>query len=376
MADGIALPEEVDQPTPPPDAGWIWCDVIAGRDDAAEVVDLADRFGLDRLAVRDAMVDVDLPKVDDFVNHLLIVLHGLRRDRVATYEVHCFVGQRTLVTIHDQDSRVVDLLWDQVRQQQELATVTVDELAALLADVLTRRLLGVLEAFDDRIEELTAKALRADRDLLEDLAAIRTDLAGVRRIVHPQREVLDELRRSTSSLVGDAGRRRFSDAFDVASRAGAGLDEARAALSETLDAYRGAEARQATEISRVLTIYAAIMLPLSLIAGFFGMNFVNLPWADRRWGWIAATGLMVAVAVISLGMFVSLGWMARPSGRKTGRALGRGLLEATRTPVQLMGAVVEMSTLPLRATGALLTGSEEEDDEAQRVDGDPLHGSE
>ena len=75
------------------------------------------------------------------------------------------------------------------------------------------------------------------------------------------------LRHSTSDLVSDAGRRRFSDVFDVASRLAAGLDEARSALAETLDAYRGAEARQATEVTKVLTVYAAIMLPLSLIAG-------------------------------------------------------------------------------------------------------------
>ena len=181
------------------------------------------------------------------------------------------------------------------------------------------------------------------------------------------------LRRTSSALVGEKGRRRFSDVFDVAGRAGAGLDEARAALSETLDAYRGAEARQATEITRVLTIYAAIMLPLSLVAGFFGMNFVNLPWTGERWGWVAVTGLMLVIAVLSLGMFVSLGWMGRPSGRRTGRALGRGLVEATRTPAHIVGAVVEMSTLPLRATGALLA---DEVEPTVGTDDRPLDGSE
>jgi magnesium transporter len=346
---------------------------VAGEDDVAAVLELTDRFGLDRLAVRDAVVDVDLPKVDDFVQHLLIVFHGLRDDRVGTYEVHCFVGENSLVTIRDRDSPEVETLWSQVGQRPELAAATVDELLALLADVLTRRLLGVLDAFDDRIEDLTARALRADRAVLEDLTAVRTDLAGVRRVVHPQREALDLLRRSSSPLLSDAGRRRLSDVFDVASRANAGLDEARAALAETLDAYRGAEARHATEITRVLTIYAAIMLPLSLVAGFFGMNFDDLPWTGRRWGWMTATGLMVAIAVVSLGVFVSLGWMSRPSGRRTGQVIGKGLVEATRTPVHIMGAVIEMSTLPLRATGALFT---DEDDPPDDPPGDPLDGSE
>ena len=228
---------------------------------------------------------------------------------------------------------------------------------ALVADVLTRRLLSVLDAFDDRIEELVVQALRADPDLLEELTAVRRDLVQVRRVVHPQREVLDVLRASPSPLIGQAGRRRFSDVFDVASRAAAGLDEARAALAETLDAYRGAEARQATEVTKVLTVYAAIMLPLSLIAGIFGMNFTDLPWLQRSWGWEAAVGSMLLVAFVSLGVFVSLGWIRRPSGRQTGRTLGRGLVEATRAPVHLVSALVEISTMPIRSTASRLTQS-------------------
>ncbi len=214
--------------------------------------------------------------------------------------------------------------------------------------------------------------------LLEDLTAVRTDLVGVRRVVHPLREALDVLRHSTSDLVSDAGRRRFSDVFDVASRLAGGLDEARAAIAETLDAYRGAEARQATEVSKVLTVYAAIILPLSLIAGFFGMNFTNLPWVQRSWGWILVTAIMVVVGFVSFGTFISLGWVHRPSGRRTGRTLGRGLLEATKAPVHIVGAVFEMSAMPLRATSARLTQATtgERTSPADEPDDSASHGSE
>lgn len=359
VADGAGEVQVLDNPPEvDPDRGWVWIDVSADDDEVVALLEVTDRYGLDRLAVRDSIADLDMPKLDDFGHHVLAVFHGLRDDRVATYEVDCFLTDRYLVTVHQPMSHSIEALWSQVQQRPELASVSIDELVALLADVLTRRLLRVLEAFDEQLEPLVARALAADDYLLEDLTAVRADLAGIRRAVHPQRETLDLLRHSTSPLLTDAGRRRFSDAFDVASRAAGGLDEARAALAETLDAYRGAEARQATDVTKVLTIYAAIMLPLSLVAGFFGMNFGNLPWLDREWGWVAATGLMVAIAVVSLGVFIALGWIRRPSGRETGKVLGRGLLEATRTPVQLVGAVYEISTLPLRATGARLSRRE------------------
>ena len=340
-----------------PESDWVWIDITAGPDDFDELADLAEQLGLDALAVRDAVEDIDLPKVDDFGSFLLVVLHALDDERIETYELDCFLSERRLITIHDQRSPSIDALWDGVQGRPELTSGGPDEALARLADVATRRLVCVLDVFDDRNEELIQLALRADADFLLEITAVRADLAALRRAVHPQREALDILRHSTSRVVSDAGRRRFSDVFDTALRASQGVDGARAALAETLDAYRGAEARQATEVTKVLTVYAAIMLPLSLVAGFFGMNFVDLPLIHRQAGWMIVTGFMALVAVLSLGVFVALGWTRRPSGRTAGALLGHGLVEAARAPAQLVGAVFEISTMPMRSVAGSVAGA-------------------
>jgi len=339
------------------DEGWEWADVIVTSDDLEDLAALTAALRFDALAVLDAVADRDLPKVDDFGHHLLVVLHGLRDDQVATYEIDCFVTERHLVTVRRSPAPALDALWDRLLETPELAAGGVDTLVARLADVLSRRLLSVLNAFDDRAEELLGQALAADPRLLGELTAVRTDLAAIRRVVHPQREALDELRYSTSPLISAAGRRRFSDVFDVAARTSHGLDAARASLAEILDAYRGAEARLATNVTKVLTIYAAIMLPLSLVAGFFGMNFKNLPGIGSEWGWVIVTGLMVAIAALSLGVFVAIGWIERPSGRRAGETLGRGLIQATRAPVHVVGAVFELTAMPVRGTATRIAGS-------------------
>ena len=336
-----------------PGAGWIWIDIIADPDQADSLMLLATHMGFDSMAMRDAIEDQDLPKVDDLDDHLVIVLHGLKDTQIQTYEVDCFVTPRHLVTIHESDSLAIDALWDHMQRSAELASGGPDEVLARLADVLTRRLMSVLEVFDDNIDALVADALAAEATVLGDLMAIRADLSTVRRVVHPQREVLDTLRTTTSPIITAGGRRRFSDVFDRASRAAQGLDAARSALAETLDAYRGAEARKATEVTKVLTVYAAIMLPLSLIAGIFGMNFANLPLLARDDGWIIVAAAMAFITVVSLGMFVAVGWIKRPSGREAGSTLGRGLVEAARTPAQVVGALFEVAKLPIRTTTSL-----------------------
>lgn len=346
----------------PPGSGddpgrWVWIDIVAGPDDVDELVALAGELRLDALAVRDSVEDDDLPKIDDFGDSIAVVLHGLADDTFDTYEVDCFITEGYLVTLHRRSSPSIDVFFDAVQRRPELAAGGVDDLFARLADVSTRRLLSVLDVFDDRIEGLVADALAAGPNVIADVTAVRRDLATIRRAAQPQREVFDLLRSTTSPLIGHASRRRFSDVFDVATRATHGIEAARTALAETLDAYRGAEAREATEVTKVLTVYAAIMLPLTLVVGFFGMNFPNLPGGDSESAWVVVSIVMGVVTLVSLGMFVALGWIRRPSGRKAGSALGRGLIEAARAPVELFGAVVEMSTMPLRTVSSRLPSS-------------------
>ena len=311
---------------------------------------ILDEYLLDPLAVHDAFNEVDAPKFDDFGNHAVLILHGLRDgDRLTTYELDCFITRTDLITVHTGDSLALTALQDNIRSHPELASGGGAELAARLADGVTRRLLAVVDAFDERADELVRQALVAHRHLLNDVAAVRSDLAAIRRVVQPQREALDLIRSTESDLITRAARRRFSDVFDVASRTTNGLDAARTVMSEAVDAYRGAEARAATEVTKVLTIYAAILLPLSLIVGYFGMNHENLPTIGQRWGWLAVTIAMAVVVALSLGVFVSQGWILRPSGKEAGTALGRGLAEAARAPAQVASAVFAMSTLPVNS---------------------------
>ena len=346
-ADGHARDvERVDPDT----AGWHWICIQLDDDGSEDPPAIVEPYSLDPIALHDAFNESNLPKFDDFGDHAALVLHGLRHgDRLTTSEIDVFITATDLITVHAGESTSIATMRDSARLHPELASGGCAEFAARLADGVNRRLLAVVDAFDERADELVGQALTADRHLLHDIAAVRADLAAVRRVVLPQREALDLVRTSDSPLLTAAARRRFSDVFDVASRAAYGLDAARSVMSEAVDAYRGAEARAATEVSRVLTIYAAILLPLSLIVGYFGMNHENLPTIGRRWGWLVVTLSMVAVVAISVGVFVSQGWIRRPSGRQAGAALGRGLAEAARTPAQVAGAVFAISTLPVKS---------------------------
>ena len=143
--------------------------------------------------------------------------------------------------------------------------------------------------------------------------------------------------------------------FDTASRAAQGVDGARTAWPRP-STPTGAEARQATEVTKVLTVYAAIMLPLSLVAGFFGMNFVDLPLLSSPTGWLIVTGVHGLHRLPVVGRVVSLDGRAERRAQR-GRDPRRGLVEAARTPAQLVGAVFEISTMPMRSVAGSVTGA-------------------
>lgn len=346
--DGITVESGFD-PSAERRSSWSWIDVtVTGPDDVGSVTSIAEALQLDPLAVRDAVEDVDLPKLDDFGDSLLLVLHGLRGDRVETYEVDCFLTEKVLLTLHQGASPALHAFADQLVDAPQLADGGVDELLARMADVLNRRLLSVVHAFDDIADDMLVSAVAGEASLLPDLVAVRRDISTIRRSMQPQRDALTDAIASETRLVSDQARRRFSDARDVAERVLNGVESARSVLSETLEAYRGAEARMETQVTKVLTIYAAIVLPLTLLVGFFGMNVPDLPLSDSRNGWWILAVVCVAIASASLGIFVSLGWIKRPTGRGAGRTLGDGLVEAVRTPAQIAGALYEVVLTPLR----------------------------
>ncbi len=330
----------VDSLDQPPAGGWMWIDVLIDGDDAYEdLSEVVTDLGLDPLAVHDAVADLDAPKFDDFDDHLVVVLHGLVSGQVETYEIDCFLTQTTLVTVRSAPSRSIEALAKHLTQNADLAAGTADELLARLGDVLSRRFLGVVELLDERLDELTGMALAADPDFLEQLILIRGEAAKIRSVMRPQREVFDQLRTSSSLLLSKDGRRRCSDVYDVLERCVQEFEAARMAAADALGAYQGAEARKATEANKVLTVYAAVLLPLSLLAGIFGMNFDAIPGlrSDRGFVWLMVA--MALIAAVSLSVFARIGWIRLPSTRDATRTIGQGLAEATRAPVQLVGVL-------------------------------------
>lgn len=330
----------------PADAEWVWIDAV-GLDDRS-IVELAGRLEITSLVLEDLLDFEQLPKVDDFGDQVFVVLHALteRDGRIDTAELDAVLTDGRLFTLRAEHTAGVDWLFEAAAQHPELVAGGTDVLLAHVAEASERRYLPLIEALEDRVEALGEEAVTARPHVPGDVQALRRDIVTVRKVLRPQRAAITALSTSTSALLGEDARRRFEDVGDLNAQVVESLSSARLLLSDALDAYRAAVAEKTGEVTRVLTVYAALVLPMSLVAGIYGMNVSHLPADEEPYALAIVLAVMGGIAACSWLAFVRMGFIGAPSLRTLPSAVGRGLVGVARTPVRTVSVL-----LPIASTG-------------------------
>ncbi len=310
----------------------MWLDVVST--DADELDALGARFGFDPGAIEDILDVEQLPKFEAYDDHVFVVIHGLTTvgERLDTREVDCFISQNLFVTVHADPVVGIDWLWDAVQRHDHLAGESADELFGQLAEVVGRRYIEIANELESRIDRLAEAALDADSSVLHEVQILRREEATVRKMLRPQLLVIRDLRKRNTTEIGAEAAALLGDAYDVHRQVVESLSSTRGILSDTLDTYRGASADQQARATTLLAVYSALLLPLTLITGWYGMNVRGLPAAERPHSWWIVTLVMVAIALVSVIVFVQIGLIRLPGARR-GR-VAAGLATAAKAPVK------------------------------------------
>lgn len=329
-------------PRPDGDKGWIWLDLEAPTDD--ELRDVARRFDFDRVS-RDDLFEAQFPKLERLDTHWMLVLHALATDETAvrTVELDMLIGFGWIVTLHGEPLPSIDHVFSRI-QRTNFAVQDPRHLGARLAEFVGERYLPILDDLDGQILDLEDEAVEGDPTVLADIHALRRDVAVLRRVLGPQRRVLEVLARSEHGL-DDRAMRDLNDALDHHVRLVESLDSAHQMVATVLDTYRGAASERMNEVMKVLTVMSSIFLPLTLVAGIYGMNFQYMPELERRYGYFASLGLMVAIASGLWIYFIRRGFIGGPRIRDLARPakaagrVGRGLASAATMPLRVTSKV-------------------------------------
>lgn len=303
-----------------------WLD-LDGMDKSAADGLLRDTFGFHPLAVKDAELFVQRPKIDPYDDFTLMVIYGAT-DHGRLIEVHCFYTETYLVTIHRDASPELNALAARLKQRGEVRPADHVMLLYLVVSTLIDGYFPVLDDLDGQIDELEDAILKRPTDQqLGQLFDMRRWLIALRKAVSPQRDMFATLASGDGALPGmtpDA-ERYYRALYDHLIRISDLVDSYRDLISGVTDTHLSTVSNRLNVIVKQLTIIASIFLPLSFVTGFFGQNF---GWMVTRITGLpvflaAGIGLQVAVAVGLVVVFRRRGWLsadgtvppARPADR-------------------------------------------------------------
>ena len=282
-------------------SGVAWID-LDGVHDAALIQTLCSGLGVHSLAMEDALTPSTRPKADDYGSTLFIAARMIfehEAGHLVQEQVSFALGPGWLVTFQEQPGDVFEEVRKRLRTSAgRIRSQGADHLLHALLDAVVDGYFEVLETLNERVERLEQDATTIpNRALPIEIYTLRGELAGLRRAVWPLRESLRPLAMERGeALIQSETRAYFRDLTDHVSQVSDLLESARDRLSAALDLHFALSDRHLNERMRVLTILATIFIPLTFIAGIYGMNFKYMPELLLPWGYPAALLFMAAVA--------------------------------------------------------------------------------
>jgi magnesium transporter len=256
----------------------VWVDIA---DEPREVSQnlLRATFGFHPLAVDDALEEVHGPKVDDWGGYIYLVLHAVvyqeqSSEPLDTLELDVFLGANYLVTYQKASIATVDRVWVASEQNEHVLERGAVNLLYTLADELVVDYMPVVEAIDEAIDRIEDRVFRdPSREMLEQIFRLKRTLVNLRRVIAPQQEVLNKLARGDYAVIDPDDRVLFRDVYDHLVRLHSLTEGLRDLAGNALEIYLSALDNRLNDIVKTLTLITTLFMPLSFLAGFFGMNF-------------------------------------------------------------------------------------------------------
>jgi magnesium transporter len=296
---------------------WICVD---GLSDLHVIHTLATKYNLHPLAVEDMMHQSQRPKVDsyggvdsEFMARLFIVTHAvqIRDDHIQHDQVSIFLGHNTVLTFQENNSDN----WEAIRQRinvkgSRIRNNDASFLAYSLLDTIVDSCFPILEAYSIRAEELETRILNNSRPkMIDEIHQLKRDLLLLRWVIWPMREVVSSLQREHHECISDTTRIYLRDLYDHVVQIIDLTETYREIASDLTETHISSVSNRMNEIMKVLTIIGTIFIPLTFLAGVYGMNFHYFPELNQVWAYPAFWAICFVTAAIMLLLFRRNKWL-------------------------------------------------------------------
>jgi magnesium transporter len=294
--------------------GFLWLDFVAEPPEICRPI--LEGFGFHPLAIDDALLETHVPKLDDWGDYLYIVLNYMKVTKdndqwnPMVDELDVFLGSNYIVSHHDHPVTAVDETWKACDRDPRTLQLGPDHLLYKIADFIVADYMPIVEEIDEGINKVEDEVFdRSARRILERLFALKRVLLAMRRIILPQREVLNKLARDDYQVIDPKDRVFFRDIYDHLVRLHDINESLRDLVSGALDTYLSVVNNRMNEIMKTLTIITVLFMPLTFLTGFFGMNFFE-PHGILL-GWTSMPSFYIVLATTFVLPVIMYFWMRR-----------------------------------------------------------------
>jgi magnesium transporter len=294
--------------------GLLWVDFFNEPKEACMPI-LRDTFGFHPLAIDDALEETHVLKVDDWGEYLYLVLHGVilnpeEDELLSTNELDLFLGDNYLVTYRLAAMPGLEHAWEVCQRDERLMQKGAASLLYRVVDEMVANYMPVVEQIDEEVDQIEDILFDQPKpQLLEQIFSLKRALLHLRRIISPQREVLNKLARGDFGVIPDDERVFFRDVYDHLVRLYDIAEGLRDLVGGALETYLSVVSNRMNEVMKILAVITTLFMPVSFLSGFFGMNFfhpvASLPgWTEK----ITFFFILAMMVVIPIGMY---SWMRR-----------------------------------------------------------------
>jgi magnesium transporter len=293
-------------------ATWINLDGIHQVDNIEKI---GKHFKIHPLVLEDIMNTGQRPKMEDFNNYLFLVLKMLSYDEeeneTKTEQVSLILSSNYVISFQESEGDVFEPIRERIRTDRgRIRKMGVDYLAYSLIDAIVDNYFMVLEKIGEKIEDIEDELVKNPTpEVLHTIHRLKRELIFLRKSVWPLREVISRLERWESPLIDKSIDIYLRDVYDHTIQVIDALETFRDMLSGMLDIYLSSVSNRMNEVMKVLTIIATIFIPLTLVAGIYGMNFRYMPELDWVWGYPMVYMVMLAVSAVMLMYFRRKKWL-------------------------------------------------------------------
>ncbi|MDP4095512.1 magnesium/cobalt transporter CorA [Paenibacillus sp. P96] len=301
----FTLIDDIEKTLTAPADGFYWID--ADVDDLAVLQPL---FSIHDLAVEDCLSEEDQrPKIEIYDNHYFIVVNSIRFDdeEIFLRSLNIFLGRHYIITITKQKINELrslkPLLWEQ-------EVHTPDRFMYLLIDLIVDNYFLVGDRIEVRIEKLEEDILmHTKKSHLNEIIGLRSEILWLKKVLGPQKEVINTLNKRDLRLIDDQLQKYFSDIYENAVKISETFDTYRDLMGNLREAYQSSIANRANEIMRVFTAITTVFMPLTVITGIYGMNFDFMPETHTKYGYFVVIGIMIVLGSSMFLIFRKKDWI-------------------------------------------------------------------